>query len=702
MSSDSHATITYTSMSSYEVIVNGYYRMHIDPLDPYIQLVMEAPPSPDYIPGPEAPPSPDYIPRPEVPPSPDYIPEPEYPEYLPPADDVLPAEEQPLPAAVSPTTESPGYITESEPEMEPEEEDGDDEKSEEDSIDYPTRGGDNDADDDDDDLSEDDADDKEEKESSDISPTSYLLPPLLMPLPIFTPLPTSSFPLPSSLLSTSGSESIPEADIPLQKRLLTPMIIILRSLTTASHERFIPALIDQGVAAAMAEAEASRVKNGYGSNGSGPRLAQAKTLKKMMTDKYFPRGEIKKLETELWELKTKGTDVIGYGRRFQELALMCDQTFPEESDRVEKYIGGVPDTIHDSVKAAKPKTMQEAIKFATELMDKRIRDGVENKRKFKGTSGKNQYQPQQNKRQNTGRAYAAGNSDRKMYIWPKPLCSKCDYHHEGPCPPRCNNCKKEFDFKVIDTRGAENYAADHLSRLENPYENVFDPKEINEAFPLETLNKIAHNDPSTPWYAYLANYHAGNFIIKVIRRYVQIQEAVDILTACHNGPTGGHHGANCTAKKVFDFGFYWPTIYQDAYDLVTRSKALPTNGARVVVKFLKYIFARFGTPHAIISDHGSYFCNDQFAKVMLKYGVTHRLSTTYHPQTSGQVEVSNHGLRRILERTVGENRASWFDKLDDALWVFRIAFNTPIGCTPYKLVYEKACHLPIELEHKAY
>nr|GFD12355.1 reverse transcriptase domain-containing protein [Tanacetum cinerariifolium] len=87
---------------------------------------------------------------------------------------------------------------------------------------------------------------------------------------------------------------------------------------------------------------------------------------------------------------------------------------------------------------------------------------------------------------------------------------------------------------------------------------------------------------------------------------------------------------------------------------------------------------------------------------MQKYGVTHRLATPYHPQTSGQVEVSNRGLKRILERTVGENRASWSDKLDDALWAFRTAYKTPIGCTPYKLVYEKACHLPIELEHKAY
>nr|GFB13042.1 hypothetical protein [Tanacetum cinerariifolium] len=249
MTSDSHATITYTLMSSYEVTINGYYGMPMDPLDPYVQLVMGAPPSPDYIPGPKTPPSPDYIPGPEAPPSPnyipgpeapplpDYIPGPEYPEYLPPADDMLPAEEQPLPATVSPTAESPGYITESEPKMEPEENDGDDEKSEGDSINYPTSEGDNDANDDGDDLSEDDANDEDEDESSNkpfeegetaatpppfgyspVSLTSYTLPPLLTPLPIYTPLPTSSFPLPSSIPSTSGSESIPEANIPLQKR----------------------------------------------------------------------------------------------------------------------------------------------------------------------------------------------------------------------------------------------------------------------------------------------------------------------------------------------------------------------------------------------------------------------------------------------------------------------------------------------------
>nr|GFA65544.1 reverse transcriptase domain-containing protein [Tanacetum cinerariifolium] len=87
---------------------------------------------------------------------------------------------------------------------------------------------------------------------------------------------------------------------------------------------------------------------------------------------------------------------------------------------------------------------------------------------------------------------------------------------------------------------------------------------------------------------------------------------------------------------------------------------------------------------------------------MSKYGVTHRLATAYYPQTNGQVEVSNRGLKRILKRMVGENCASWSEKLDDALWAFRTAYKTPIGCTPYKLVYGKSCHLPIELEHKAY
>nr|GEW87652.1 reverse transcriptase domain-containing protein [Tanacetum cinerariifolium] len=221
-----------------------------------------------------------------------------------------------------------------------------------------------------------------------------------------------------------------------------------------------------------------------------------------------------------------------------------------------------------------------------------------------------------------------------------------------------------------------------------------------------------------------------------ILRCVYGKEAYDILKYCHEGPTEDHHGANFTAKKVFDSGLFWPFIYRDTHNLVkscdicqrqgkisqmdemphnviqvceifyvwgidfmgpfpssrgnmyilvevdylskwVKAKALPTNDARVVVKFLKFLFTQFGTPRAIISDRGTYFCNDKFAKVMSKYGVTQHLATAYHPQTSGQVERMLYGL-------------------------FRTTYKTHIGCTPYKLVYEKSCHLPIELEHKAY
>ncbi|GJS96936.1 putative reverse transcriptase domain-containing protein [Tanacetum coccineum] len=306
----------------------------------------------------------------------------------------------------------------------------------------------------------------------------------------------------------------------------TPVTPAPTTTTTTITEAQLQALIDQGVPTAMAKAEASRVRNGYGINGSRPRPAQAvlecsyseflkckpldfkgtegvvrltrwvekmesvfsisnctascqvkfatctlqddaltwwnahvktttpeaahampwATLKKMMIDKYCPRGEIKKIKTEMWNLKVKGTDVVAYSRRFQQLDLMCSRMFPEEIEKIEKYIGGLPDMIHGSVKASKPKTMQEAIEFTTELMDEKTHAYAERqaqrKRKYDDLSKNNQNQQQQNKRQNTGQAYTAGNSDRKSYAGSKPLCSKCNYNHEGPCPPRCNNCKK--------------------------------------------------------------------------------------------------------------------------------------------------------------------------------------------------------------------------------------------------------------------
>ncbi|GJY83534.1 putative reverse transcriptase domain-containing protein [Tanacetum coccineum] len=172
---------------------------------------------------------------------------------------------------------------------------------------------------------------------------------------------------------------------------------------------------------------------------------------------YCPMTEIKKLEVELWELKVKGTDVIGYNQHFQELALLCGRMFPEESDKIEKYVGGLPDMIHGSVVASKPKTMQEATEMAIEVMDKRIRTfadrQTESKRKFEDTSRNTQNQPQHNKRQNTGRAYTAGSGNKKQYGGSKPLCPKCNYNHNGPCAPKCYKCNK-FGHLARDCRSS--------------------------------------------------------------------------------------------------------------------------------------------------------------------------------------------------------------------------------------------------------
>ncbi|GJX99949.1 putative reverse transcriptase domain-containing protein [Tanacetum coccineum] len=183
-------------------------------------------------------------------------------------------------------------------------------------------------------------------------------------------------------------------------------------------------------------------------------------LKKKMTDKYCPRNEMKKLEAELWNLKVIGTDVVKYNQRFQELALLCVRMFPEEADKIERYVGGLPDMIHGNIVASKPKTMQEAIEMATELMDKRVSTmaerQAENKRKFENTSRNNQnQQQQQNKRQNTGRAYTAGSGDKKPYGGSRPLCPKCNYHHEGPCAPKCYKCNK-YGHIARDCRGMGN------------------------------------------------------------------------------------------------------------------------------------------------------------------------------------------------------------------------------------------------------
>ncbi|GJX64448.1 putative reverse transcriptase domain-containing protein [Tanacetum coccineum] len=183
-------------------------------------------------------------------------------------------------------------------------------------------------------------------------------------------------------------------------------------------------------------------------------------LKKKMTDKYCPQGEIKKLEIELWNLKVKGNDVPAYTERFQELTLICTKFVANETEKVDKYISGLPDNIYGNVKSARPKTLDETIELANDLMDQKLRTYAErqfdNKRKADDSSRNNHgHQQQPFKRQNVAKVYNMGTGERKPYGGSLPKCTKCHLHHNGPCTQKCHKCNKVGHF-ARDCRSTSN------------------------------------------------------------------------------------------------------------------------------------------------------------------------------------------------------------------------------------------------------
>ncbi|XP_076952175.1 uncharacterized protein LOC143625787 [Bidens hawaiensis] len=311
---------------------------------------------------------------------------------------------------------------------------------------------------------------------------------------------------------------------------------------------------------------------------------------------------------------------------------------------------------------------------------------------------------------------------------------------------------QEFDLEIRDEKGTENVVADHLSRI--VIEDGDRDGPINESFPDEQIFAVSQN----PWFAHIVNFKvagdlpehwprrkkkhlmaqakqyiwddSGLFKIgadQMIRRCIPEEDVRSVLEHAHSSACGGHFSGQNTARKVLTSGFYWPTLFRDAHEFATcclkcqqlgsisKRDEMPLKPILVIdifdvwgIDFMGPFPNSYGNSYILVAvDYVSKWVeaittrtNDH--SLLKRYGVDHRIVTPYHPQTSGHVEVSNRQIKQILQKTVRTDRKEWSTKLTDALWAYRTAFKTPIGTTPYRLVYGKDCHLSVEIAQRAY
>nr|GEX28149.1 reverse transcriptase domain-containing protein [Tanacetum cinerariifolium] len=427
------------------------------------------------------------------------------------------------------------------------------------------------------------------------------------------------------------------------------------------------------------------------------------TLTKKMTDKYCPQGEIKNLEIELWNLKVKENNVSAYTERFQELTLICTKFVAGETEKIDKYVSGLPDNIYGSVKASKPKTLYETIELANDLIDQKLRTYAKrqsnNKRKaddsFRNNHGHQQQTP---KRQNVARVYNMWTGKRKPYSGNLPKCTKCHFYHNGPCTQKCHKCNKVGYF-AHDCRSSRNA-------------NVTNAQRNNGANPKGNGNASRDLDSNVFTGTFLLNnrYASILFDTGADRSFIStvFSSQIDIVPI----PLGNSYDVELADGKIvrgniaMDFITKLPkssqgfeTIWVIVDRLTKSAYFLPIRENNPLDKlprlYLNRIVARHGIPVLIICDRDERFTSKFWRSFQKALGTYISMSTAYHPKTGGQSERTIQTLEDMLRACVIDFGKGWVKHLPLCEFSYNNSYHASIKAAPYEALYSRKCRSPV-------